>query len=101
MSRYLIDEPELGLHVAWMSMLAEWIKSASQRTQVIICTHCPDLLDGFTDCIENVFCFSSENQKHFSAKSLSVSMFSDKLDEGWQLGDLYRVGDPAVGGWPW
>jgi hypothetical protein len=23
------------------------------------------------------------------------------LDEGYLLGDLYRIGEPALGGWPW
>ncbi|MCP4353881.1 MAG: AAA family ATPase [Desulfobacterales bacterium] len=84
----VIDEPELGLHVSWMPILAEWVKAASQRTQVIICTHSPDLLDYFTDYPEDVFCFSSEGRQHFSAKPLSPAMFSDKLFEGWKLGDL-------------
>jgi predicted ATPase len=97
----VIDEPELGLHVAWMPILAEWIKNASRRTQVIICTHSPDLLDHFTDYTENVFCFSSEDKKHFSIKPLSKILIEDQLSEGWKLGDLYRVGDPNIGGWPW
>lgn len=100
-SLLVIDEPELGLHVSWMRILAEWIKEASTKTQVIITTHSPDLLDHFTDCLENVYCFYSENQSHFSMKPLSQEMLADKLEEGWQLGDLYRVGDPSVGGWPW
>jgi predicted ATPase len=98
----VIDEPELGIHAAWLPILAEWIKRASKRTQVIITTHSPDLLDHFTDCPENVYCFSSEkDQMHFSISPLSPDMLQDKLDEGWKLGDLYRVGDPNIGGWPW
>ena len=97
----VIDEPELGLHVSWMPILAEWIKMASEKTQVIICTHSPDLLDCFTDQIENVRCFSSVGGKHFSIHPISKTNLQEKFDEGWQLGDLYRVGDPGVGGWPW
>ncbi|MFM6135209.1 MAG: AAA family ATPase, partial [Sphaerospermopsis kisseleviana] len=97
----VIDEPELGLHVSWMPILAEWIKQAARKTQIIITTHSPDLLDNFTDCLENVYCFYSENQTHFSMKRLNQEMLNDKLEEGWELGDLYRVGDPTVGGWPW
>ena len=97
----VIDEPELGLHVSWMPVLAEWIKMASEKTQVIISTHSPDLLDCFTDQIENVRCFSSLDSKHFSIHPISKSNLQEKFDEGWQLGDLYRVGDPGVGGWPW
>jgi predicted ATPase len=97
----VIDEPELGLHVSWMPILAEWIKQASRKTQIIITTHSPDLLDHFTDCLENVYCFYSEDKTHFSMKTLSQAMLDEKLKEGWELGDLYRVGDPTVGGWPW
>ena len=43
----IIDEPELGLHPYAISMLADLIKSASQRTQVIISTQSPTLLDYF------------------------------------------------------
>ena len=100
-SLIVIDEPELGLHVSWMPILAEWIKKAATRTQIIITTHSPDLLDSFTDCLENILCFYPENRTHFSIKSLSKEMLQPKLEEGWELGDLYRVGDPTVGGWPW
>jgi predicted ATPase len=100
-SLIVIDEPELGLHVSWMPILAEWIKKAATKTQIIITTHSPDLLDHFTDCLENVLCFYSENRTHFSVKSLSKEMLEQKLEEGWELGDLYRVGDPTIGGWPW
>ncbi|MEA5618122.1 AAA family ATPase [Cronbergia sp. UHCC 0137] len=100
-SLLVIDEPELGLHVSWMRILAEWIKQASRKTQIIVTTHSPDLLDHFTDCLENVYCFYSEDQTHFTMKTLSKEMLSPSLEEGWELGDLYRVGDPNVGGWPW
>ena len=100
-SLIVIDEPELGLHVSWMPILAEWIKKAATRTQIMITTHSPDLLDHFTDCLENVLCFYPENRTHFSIKSLSKEMLQPKLEEGWELGDLYRVGDPSIGGWPW
>ncbi|BAZ84512.1 AAA family ATPase [Dolichospermum compactum] len=100
-SLLVIDEPELGLHVSWMPILAEWIKQAARKTQIIITTHSPDLLDHFTDCLENVYCFYSQDKTHFSMKTLSHEILDQKLEEGWQLGDLYRVGDPTVGGWPW
>ena len=43
----VIDEPELGLHPFAISMLADLVKSASERTQVIISTQSPTLLDYF------------------------------------------------------
>ena len=100
-SLIVIDEPEVGLHVQWLSYLAEWIKNAAARTQVIITTHSPDLLDKFTDRLENVHVFEASNpeQTLFHVNTLSKERLQDRLDEGWELGDLYRVGEPEIGGW--
>ena len=43
----LVDEPELGLHPYAITMLASLIKQASVKTQVIISTQSPLLLDNF------------------------------------------------------
>ena len=43
----VIDEPELGLHPAAISILAGLIKKASENAQVIIATQSPRLLDEF------------------------------------------------------
>lgn len=43
----LVDEPELGLHPYAITMLASLIKQASSKTQVIIGTQSPLLLDHF------------------------------------------------------
>lgn len=102
-SLLVIEEPEIGIHVAWMPILANWIKQASSKTQVIISTHSPDLLDHFTDSLTNVLVMAkSETLSHrFSLQALNPEVLKDKVDEGWQLGDLYRVGDMRIGGWPW
>ena len=42
-----IDEPELGLHPYAISLLADLVKSAAERTQVVISTQSPTLLDHF------------------------------------------------------
>ena len=44
----LVDEPELGLHPYAITMLASLIKMASEKTQVIVSTQSPMLLDHFT-----------------------------------------------------
>ena len=102
----VIEEPELGIHPAWMPILAEWIKRAAQKTQVIVTTHSPDLLDHFTDQLDDdgyIYTFQqdSESQNHFRPKRLERETVSGWIEDGWQVGDLYRVGNPAVGGWPW
>jgi predicted ATPase len=44
----IIDEPELGLHPQAISVLAELIQAASQRTQIIVSTQSPALIDQFS-----------------------------------------------------
>jgi predicted ATPase len=43
----VLDEPELGLHPAGIALLGSLVRSASTRTQVIISTQSPTLLDEF------------------------------------------------------
>lgn len=47
-STIIIDEPELGLHPEAIGVLAELIKLATQKTQVIVATQSPLLLDQFS-----------------------------------------------------
>jgi predicted ATPase len=102
-SLLVIEEPEIGIHVAWLPILAEWIKMAADNTQVIISTHSPDLLDHFTDRVDNAFVFDAadKSKQHFEMKQLTEAKIAPWKAQGWELGDLYRVGDPSVGGWPW
>lgn len=46
-STIVIDEPELGLHPFAIGLLAELIQSAAQRTQLIVATQSPTLIDHF------------------------------------------------------
>lgn len=46
-SAIVIDEPELGLHPYAINLLANLIQSAAERTQVIVSTQSPALLDHF------------------------------------------------------
>jgi len=100
-SLLVLDEPELGLHVAWMPILADWIRRASESNTVMVSTHSPDLLDYFTDNVESVYVFSPKGDKGFAPVKLNREKLQKPFEEDWQLGDLYRVGDPTVGGWPW
>jgi predicted ATPase len=40
-----IDEPELGLHPSLMPIIAALLRDASSRTQLIVATHSPQLVD--------------------------------------------------------
>ncbi|MBN2716176.1 MAG: AAA family ATPase [Deltaproteobacteria bacterium] len=47
-STIIIDEPELGLHPEAIQLLAELIDDAAKRTQIIVATQSPLLLDQFS-----------------------------------------------------
>lgn len=47
-SAIVIDEPESGLPPLAVSLLAELIRHGSQKTQVVVSTQCPHLLDEFS-----------------------------------------------------
>lgn len=101
-----LDEPELNLHPAWLGGLARKIlKAGNTSRQIFVSTHSPDLLDGFTEAFRD----GSKNLKIFvkgkSAgkyvfKSVKLADLESFFEEGWELGDLYRVGEPMLGGWP-
>ncbi|MCX6382183.1 MAG: AAA family ATPase, partial [Armatimonadetes bacterium] len=96
----VLDEPEMGIHPKWLRILAGWITRASRKTQVILSTHSADLLDYFTEERESVYVFNTDPDNLTSnlVKPLKEEWLKPKLEEGWQLGDLYRVGDPSIGG---
>ncbi|MGA2736119.1 MAG: AAA family ATPase [Bryobacteraceae bacterium] len=46
-----IDEPESGLHPSMLPIIAELATAAATRTQVILSTHSPEMLDAFGDTL--------------------------------------------------
>lgn len=102
-----LDEPELNIHPAWLSALArEILRHSAPSRQIFLSTHSPDLLDGFTEAFRRhpdrvrLFVFDKNRDS-----GRFVHLLPERLDvffeEGWELGDLYRVGEPVLGGWPW
>ncbi|MCX6594702.1 MAG: AAA family ATPase [Acidobacteria bacterium] len=49
-----LEEPEIGLHPDALIALARLLREASKRTQIIVTTHSPTLVDAFTDTPECV-----------------------------------------------
>jgi len=94
-----IDEPELNLHPSWLYKLRRDFLEAQK--QLFIATHSSELLDSFTeDWIEGrvkVFIFENGHIKELK----QTEQLKDLLEEGYQLGDLYRAGEPSIGGWPY
>ncbi len=82
----IIDEPELGLHPVAIELLAEMLRLASERTQVIIATQSPALVNAFTpediitvDRVEG----ATEFQRH-TTESLAAWLEDYTLGELWE-----------------
>jgi len=82
----VIDEPELGLHPFAISMLADLIKASSQRTQVIISTQSPALLDYFE--AQDVIVVN-RNSGHSTFTRLDAEKLKAWLDE-YSIGELWQ-----------
>ncbi len=94
-STIIIDEPELGLHPAAIVILAELIRVASKRTQVIVATQSPALIDQFG--IEDIIVVNRENGAS-TFKRLKEQDFSEWL-KNYSVGELWTknviVGGPV------
>lgn len=86
----LLDEPELGLHPYAITILAALVRQASVRTQVIISTQSPLLLDQFepadvlvADQVEGATTFNRLDEARLSAWLQDYS-----LGQLWEKGEL-------------
>ena len=61
-----IDEPEAGLHPSMLPIIAELAASAATRTQVILSTHSPEMLDAFGDTLPaaTIFEWAGDHTEH-------------------------------------
>ena len=97
-----IDEPETNLHPAWQKVVGKWLQTTSAFQQCFISTHSPDFLDVFTDMFKlgKVAVFVFDKGITTSIRKVTYEEIKDEMGD-WELGDLYRTNDPALGGWPW
>ena len=92
-----IEEPELGLHPDILPKLADHLRAASQRTQLIVTTHSDILVDSMTESPETVVVF----EKHDGCSSMrrldkdDLAVWLDK----YRLGQLWIKGQ--IGGTRW
>lgn len=84
-SSLIIDEPELGLHPAAISILAELIQNASKRTQLIVATQSPALIDNFS--VEDVIVVSRKDGAS-TFERLNEEDYRSWL-EGYSVGELW------------
>jgi len=90
----LVDEPELGLHPYAITMLASLIKMASEKTQTIVSTQSPMLLDHFAP--EDVL-VADRVKEATQLTRLDTESLSAWLEE-YSLGQLWEKNE--IGGRP-
>jgi len=92
-----IEEPELGLHPDMIHKVAELLREASERTQLIVTTHSDILVSAFNDHPEAiVVCERDEDGTHL--RRLESERLKDWLKD-YSLGDLWISGE--IGGTRW
>ena len=92
-----IEEPELGLHPDILPGLAELLREASQRCQLIVTTHSDTLVDALTDTPESVVVCQKENGQT-TMNRLDKQELTGWL-ERYSLGDYWMRG--GLGGTRW
>ena len=86
-----IDEPETGLHPSMLPIIAEYASDAAKRTQLILTTHSPQLLDAFSEIPQQTTVV-----KWADGETSLVSVEGDRLKswlEHYSLGSLFRSGE--------
>lgn len=87
-----IEEPELGLHPDMLPVIADLLKDASERTQLVVTTHAPGLVDALTDQPESILvCERGEGGttiERLDAEQLRPWLEKYRLGELWTSGQL-------------
>ena len=91
----LLDEPELGLHPAAITLVGSMIKSLAADRQIIVATQSPLLVDAF-DLDEIVVADLDDGKTRF--RKLESSEYKQWLDDSFTPGDLWRKN--LIGGRP-
>lgn len=91
----MVDEPETGLHPRLMPVVADMIKTSAERTQVLVTTHSPELLNRFDLTDIAVMSRISEEPKATWRRPADRKTLAQMLKAvtGETLGDLHRSGE--------
>lgn len=96
----LLDEPELGLHPAAITLLADLLSSAATRTQILVATQSVTLVNQFEP--EQVWVTEREDGqsvfRHLAKQDLSLWLGQYDGYDGHGLGDLWEKN--VLGGRP-
>ena len=90
-----IEEPEVGLHPDALRLVAEALKQASSRMQIIVTTHSDILVDSFSDEPEAVLVCERDTDDSTEFKRLQRDQLQEWMND-YTLGDLWRRGE--IGG---
>ena len=82
----IIDEPEIGLHPAAISILADLLKTAAEKKQVIISTQSIDLINHFTP--EDIIVADFKNSQSYF-KRLNTDELHQWIDD-YTLGEMWE-----------
>jgi len=92
-----IEEPELGLHPDVLPTLAELMKDASERCQLIVTTHSDVLVDAMSDQPESVL-VAEKTDGGTQLRRLNAEHLKPWLEK-YRLGQLWTRGE--IGGTRW
>ena len=93
-----LEEPETGLHPDAIRTIAELLIEASERTQLVVTTHSPALVDAFTAQPESVLVCERDFDGFTTIQRLQRQNLDAWLEE-YSLGDLWQKGE--IGGNRW
>ena len=88
-----IEEPEIAMHPDSQDLVVQLLKRASERTQLIVTTHSPWLIDRFSDDLDCVVV--CERDRHRADGTQFNRLSLEKLDdclENMTLGDAWMSG---------
>lgn len=91
-----IDEPETGLHPDMIHTISDAIKHASQKTQLIIITHSPLLLNSFD--VDDLLIFEKNSNNETIVTLKSPDEFDNWIDD-FLVGQAWLQG--LIGGKRW
>ena len=83
----LLDEPELGLHPAAITLIGDMIQACAKQRQVIVATQSPLLVDAF-DLNEIVVLDLHDGQTEF--RRLDPGAYQAWLDDSFSTGELWQ-----------
>src|ERR1022692_331080 len=89
-----IDEPESGLHPSMLPIIAEFAAQAATRTQVILSTHSPQMLDAFGDTLPAATIFDWAGD-HTELKTVCGDELKKWVEE-YSLGRFIFSGEAAA-----